>query len=157
MILSSGIRKLAAVAGVASAGLAAAALVPAPASPLPTVTVYKSPTCGCCGKWIAHLRSAGFTVVTHDTDDLNGVQNALGVPFRLGSCHTAKVGNYVIEGHVPADLIQKLLAEKSPVAGLAVPGMVTGSPGMEGPGAQPYDVVAWDRSGKTTVYAHRAP
>lgn len=157
MILSSAIRRLAAAAGVVAAGLAAAALVPAPSSPLPTVTVYKSPTCGCCGKWIAHLRSAGFTVVAHDTDDLNGVQSALGVPFRLGSCHTAKVGNYVIEGHVPADLIQKLLTEHPPLVGLAVPGMVTGSPGMEGPGAVPYDVVAWDRSGKTTVYAHRTP
>jgi hypothetical protein len=157
MILTLAMRRLAAVAGVAAAGLAAAALVPAPTSPLPTVTVYKSPTCGCCGKWIAHLRSAGFTVVAHDTDDLNSVQTALGVPFRLGSCHTAKVGNYVIEGHVPADLIQKLLAEHPRVVGLAVPGMVTGSPGMEGPGAVAYDVVAWDRAGKTTVYAHRQP
>jgi hypothetical protein len=157
MILSSAIRRLAAVAGVAAAGWAGAALVPAPASPLPTVTVYKSPTCGCCTKWIAHLRSAGFTVVAHDTDDLNGVQSAFGVPFRLGSCHTAKVGNYVIEGHVPADLIQKLLTEQPRVVGLAVPGMVTGSPGMEGPGAEAYDVVAWDRAGKTTVYAHRQP
>ena len=121
MILSSAIRRLAAVAGVATAGLAGAALVPAPASPLPTVTVYKSPTCGCCTKWIAHLRSAGFTVVAHDTDDLNGVQSTFGVPFRLGSCHTAKVGKYVIEGHVPADLIQKLLTEQPRVVG-PVPG-----------------------------------
>lgn len=157
MIFSSTIRRLAGLAGVAAAGLAAAALVRAPVSPLPTVTVYKSPTCGCCTKWIAHLRAAGFTVVAHDTDDLNGVQQAFGVPFRLGSCHTAKVGNYVVEGHVPADVIQKLLTERPRVAGVAVPGMVTGSPGMEGPGAEPYDVVAWDRSGKTTVYAHRAP
>lgn len=157
MMVSSAMNRLAAVAGVAAAGLAAAALVRAPASPLPTVTVYKSPTCGCCTKWIAHLRAAGFTVVAHDTDDLKGVQGSFGVPFRLGSCHTAKVGNYVIEGHVPADVIQKLLTEQPRIAGLAVPGMVTGSPGMEGPGAEAYDVVAWDRTGKTTVYAHRAP
>lgn len=157
MMLSHAFRGLTGVAAVAAAALAAGALTRAPAPPPPTITVYKSPTCGCCTKWIAHLRSAGFTVVAHDTDDLNGVQQAFGVPFRLGSCHTAKVGNYVIEGHVPADLIQKLLAEKSPVAGLAVPGMVTGSPGMEGPGAEAYDVVAWDRAGKTTVYAHRQP
>lgn len=157
MMLSHAFRGLTGVAAVAAAALAAGALTRAPAPPPPTITVYKSPTCGCCTKWIAHLRSAGFTVVAHDTDDLNGVQQAFGVPFRLGSCHTAKVGNYVIEGHVPADLIQKLLAEKSPLAGLAVPGMVTGSPGMEGPGAEAYDVVAWDRAGKTTVYAHRQP
>jgi hypothetical protein len=79
----------------------------------------------------------------------------MGVPFRLTSCHTARVGKYVIEGHVPADLIQRLLAVHPALAGLSVPGMVTGSPGMEGPGAEPYDVIAWDRDGKTTVYARR--
>lgn len=145
---------LSAVVGVAAV-LAAAAPRHQSAPPTPTVTVYKSASCGCCGKWVAHLRAAGFTVVTHDTDDLETVRTSFGVPFRLGSCHTARVGNYVIEGHVPADVIQKLLAEHPAVLGLSVPGMVTGSPGMEGPGAVPYDVVAWDRAGKTTVYAHR--
>ena len=156
MTPTSIIPRLGPVAGVAALLLAAAALVRAPAAPAgPTVTVYKSPTCGCCGKWIAHLQAAGFTVVAHDTDDVNAVRSSMGVPFRLGSCHTARVGNYVIEGHVPADLITRLLTEHPAIAGLAVPGMVTGSPGMEGPGAQPYDVVAWDRAGKTSVYAHR--
>jgi hypothetical protein len=156
MTPTSIIPRLGAVAGVAAVLLAATALVRAPAAPAgPTVTVYKSPTCGCCGKWIAHLQAAGFTVVAHDTDDVSGMRNSLGVPFRLASCHTARVGNYVIEGHVPADLITKILTEHPAIAGLAVPGMVTGSPGMEGPGAQPYDVVAWDRAGKTSVYAHR--
>ena len=156
MTPTSIIPRLGAVAGVAAVLLAATALVRAPAAPAgPTVTVYKSPTCGCCGKWIAHLQAAGFTVVAHDTDDVNAVRSSMGVPFRLGSCHTARVGNYVIEGHVPADLITRLLTEHPAIAGLAVPGMVTGSPGMDGPGAQPYDVVAWDRAGKTSVYAHR--
>lgn len=156
MTSTSVIPRLGAVAGVAAVLLAATALVRAPAAPAgPTVTVYKSPTCGCCGKWIAHLQAAGFTVVAHDTDDVSAVRSSMGVPFRLGSCHTARVGNYVIEGHVPADLITKILTEHPAITGLAVPGMVTGSPGMEGPGAQPYDVVAWDRAGKTSVYAHR--
>ncbi|HEY7685029.1 MAG TPA: DUF411 domain-containing protein, partial [Gemmatimonadales bacterium] len=122
---------------------------------LPAMTVYKSATCGCCTKWIEHMRSAGFTVVAHDTEDHAGVMGNFGVPFRLGSCHTAQVGSYAIEGHVPADLIRKLLEEHPAIAGLAVPGMVTGSPGMEGPGAEHYNVVAWDRQGKTSVYARR--
>lgn len=155
MTRSSMVLRLAAVAGVVIAALGTTALLRAPSSAAPTVTVYKSASCGCCGKWVAHLRAAGFAVVAHDTEDLPSVRANMGVPFRLGSCHTARVGNYVIEGHVPADLIRKLLAEHPALAGLAVPGMVTGSPGMEGPGAQPYDVIAWDREGKTTVYARR--
>ena len=119
------------------------------------ITVYKSPSCGCCSKWVDHLRAAGYTVVAHDTSDPSGVQRSHGVPPKLGSCHTATVGRYVIEGHVPADLIGKLLREGPAVAGLAVPGMVVGSPGMEGAGAQHYDVVAWDRQGRTSVYARR--
>ena len=140
---------------IVTGGLAATGLVRAPAPPDPVITVYKSPTCGCCGKWIEHLRAAGFTVVAHDTGDLAGVRTRFAVPFRLTSCHTAHVGGYVIEGHVPADLIQRLLAEHAALAGLAVPGMVAGSPGMEGLGAESYDVVAWDRAGKTRVYAQR--
>jgi len=155
MTFNPTVRWLTTIGGAAITVLTAAALTRAPDAAVHVVTVYKRPTCGCCGKWIAHLRAAGFTVVAHDTDDMSGVRGSLGVPFRLGSCHTARVGNYVIEGHVPADLIQKLLAEHPPLVGLAVPGMVTGSPGMEGPGAEPYNVVAWDRAGKTTNYAHR--
>ena len=140
---------------LAIAGLAATALLRDPVPAGPVVTVYKSATCGCCTKWIEHMRAAGFTVVAHDTEDHTGVMGNFGVPFRLGSCHTAQVGSYVIEGHVPTDLIRKVLEEHPAIAGLAVPGMVTGSPGMEGPGAERYDVVAWNRQGKTSVYAHR--
>ena len=142
---------------VAIVALAATAVrhAPPPAPASPTVTVYKSASCGCCTKWIEHLRSAGFAVTAYDTDDLASVMTNLGVPHPLASCHTARVGDYVIEGHVPADLIKKLLADHPALIGLAVPGMVTGSPGMEGPGARHYDVIAWDRGGNTTVYARR--
>lgn len=143
------------IVAVAILALAATAFRPTPVSAVPDVVVYKSASCGCCTKWIEHLRSAGFTVTAHDTDDLGTVMSSMGVPRSLASCHTARVGNYVIEGHVPADLIKKLLADHPAVIGLSVPGMVTGSPGMEGPGAQHYDVIAWDREGKTTVYARR--
>lgn len=154
MTLAPAIRHLAGVAGAAAA-LGSAAFLVGQAPAAPTITVYKTPTCGCCAKWIAHLKTAGFTVVAHDTDDMSAVRERFGVPFRLGSCHTARVGGYMIEGHVPADLIQKLLAEHPAVVGIAVPGMVTGSPGMEGSNPVPYDVVAWDRTGRTWVFARR--
>jgi hypothetical protein len=142
---------------VAAAGSALAFVLPRRAAERsqPTVSVYKSPSCGCCAKWVDHLRAAGFTVVVHDTDDLDAVMTDFNVPRQLASCHTAKVGSYVIEGHVPADLIAKALKEHPAIAGLAVPGMVTGSPGMEGGAAQPYDIVAWTADGHTSVYAHR--
>ena len=124
-------------------------------SALPTVTVYKSASCGCCGAWVKHLRDNGFTVAVHDMDDLSEIKSANGVAPALQSCHTAVVGRYVIEGHVPADVIKRALKEQPKIAGLAVPGMVTGSPGMEGPNPQHYDIVAWTAQGKTAVYAHR--
>ncbi|HEX7048820.1 MAG TPA: DUF411 domain-containing protein [Longimicrobiales bacterium] len=120
-----------------------------------TITVYKSPTCGCCNKWIEHLREHGFQVIAHDTTEMAQVKDAHGVARALRSCHTAIVDGYVIEGHVPADVIQRLLAERPELAGLAVPGMPMGAPGMEGPRAEPYDVIAFDHEGRTSVYAHR--
>lgn len=140
---------------IAVGSVAGAALTRSPVSHGETVTVYKSPSCGCCAKWVDHLRAAGYTVVVHDTDNLDEVMTAFGVPRQLASCHTAKVGKYVVEGHVPADLIAKALREHSGVAGLAVPGMVAGSPGMEGGAPQHYDVVAWTSGGQTSVYARR--
>lgn len=134
---------------------ATAAIIPAPVTPLPKVIVYKSPTCGCCAKWIDYIKAAGFPVEVHDVDDVSEFAAASGVPAALGSCHTALVQGYVIEGHVPADLIQKLLTEKPRLAGLSVPGMVVGSPGMDGTPAHSYDVVSWTRDGKTAVYAKR--
>ncbi|HEY6222617.1 MAG TPA: DUF411 domain-containing protein [Gemmatimonadales bacterium] len=145
----------AAVSAVAAVGVGARVGRSGPTSAATVVTVYKSPSCGCCAKWVDHLRAAGYTVVVHDTDDLDGVMTDFNVPRQLASCHTAKVGPYVIEGHVPADLIARALREHPAIAGLAVPGMVTGSPGMEGGTAQPYDIVAWTAAGHTSVYAHR--
>lgn len=122
---------------------------------LPAMTVYKSPSCGCCSKWVEHIESAGFTVKTRDLSDVTPKKNELGVPTRLRSCHTAKVGDYVVEGHVPAADVKRLLNERPEIAGLAVPGMPAGSPGMEVPGrpAQPYQVVAFDEGQIRGVFA----
>ena len=121
-------------------------------SPLVEVTVYKSPTCGCCSKWVDHLTASGFKVTAHDTSDMQAVKTRLGVPDAMASCHTSVVGGYIIEGHVPAADIQRLLRDKPKIAGLAVPGMVMGSPGMEGSRSDPYNVMAFGE-GKTTVFA----
>lgn len=120
---------------------------------LPLVLVHKSPTCGCCTKWVEHLRSAGFTVQVDETDDLAPIKSRLGVPEQMASCHTAEVAGYFVEGHVPVEDIQRLLADKPDTKGLAVPGMPMGSPGMEGPYTQPYQVMQVDAQGETTVYA----
>ena len=119
------------------------------------VTVYKSPTCGCCNAWIDHLEENGFTVKVHDHQDMAPIKQQIGVPYELRSCHTAKVGDYVLEGHVPADLVVEMLTKKPAIKGLAVPGMPMGSPGMEGPRKDPYDVVTFTDDGTTTVYASR--
>ncbi len=117
------------------------------------VTVYKSPSCGCCGNWVEYMREAGFTVAVVDQDDLTDVKKRLGVSGDLQSCHTATVGGYVLEGHVPVEDVKRLLAERPEVVGLAVPGMPMGSPGMEGMRKDPYDVVSFDRAGKREVFA----
>lgn len=117
------------------------------------VQVYKSPTCGCCGMWVEHMRAAGFAVTTRDVADLDPVRTKLGVPQNLLSCHTAVVDGYLIEGHVPAAEITRMLRERPKIAGLAVPGMVPGSPGMEGARRDPYEVLAFERGGATKVYA----
>ncbi|MFQ5569114.1 MAG: DUF411 domain-containing protein [Rhodothermales bacterium] len=119
-----------------------------------TVVVYKSPTCGCCGKWVDHMREAGFEVEVHDLDNLSTVKATHGVLPKVASCHTALVGGYVVEGHVPATYVKKLLEERPAVTGIAVPGMPMGSPGMEGPTSVDYDVLTFDKTGKTAVFAH---
>ena len=140
-----------ALAGAVSlAGLAAAQR---PAQPQ-TVEVFKSPTCGCCANWVKHLEAAGFTTKVTNVDDMTVVKTKYGVPGRMQSCHTAVVGGYVLEGHVPAADVQRLLKEKPAVVGVAVPGMPIGSPGMEvGSTVQPYDVLTFNKQGQSTVFA----
>lgn len=116
----------------------------------PNMTVYHDPNCGCCGGWVAHMRRAGFQVKVIDTDDLAGIKDRFKIPSDLHSCHTAEVDGYVIEGHIPAVAIQRLLAERPAAAGLAVPGMPAGSPGMDAPGIanETYDVMLFGPGGK---------
>ena len=161
--------KTAAVAAAAAGALTALAVVstssadavrvPAAEAPVAAkvITVYKSPTCGCCKEWVTHVKKAGFQVDVKDMQDMATVKADAGVPTSVQSCHTAIVDGYAIEGHVPADVIQRLLKERPKVAGIAVPGMPVGSPGMEVPGraADKYDVVTFDRKGKTGVYTSR--
>ena len=119
------------------------------------IVVYKSPTCGCCGKWVEHMEKAGFSVEVENMNDVAPIRRELGVPGRMQSCHTAKVGDYFVEGHAPADLVKRLLADRPDIKGLAVPGMPMGSPGMEGPRKDPYDVIAIGKDGRARIYARR--
>ena len=123
----------------------------------PIIQVYKTPTCGCCTKWIDHLREAGFTVEATELSNLDSLKAMNGVPSRLTSCHTAIVEGYIIEGHVPASDISKLLKERPSVSGLAVPGMPMGSPGMEHPDTarhEAYDVVSFGADGEEIFSRH---
>lgn len=117
------------------------------------LVVYKSPTCGCCSRWVDYMKANGYTVVAHDTTGMAAVKQALGVPAPLGSCHTATVRGYVIEGHVPAADVKRLLEQRPAVAGVAVPGMPMGSPGMEGSRTDAYEVMTFDKSGGTAVFS----
>jgi hypothetical protein len=104
---------------------------------------------------VGHLRDNGFEVDLIEVDNINAVQEKLGVPAEFRGCHSAQVGDYMVEGHVPADLIQRFLEEDSGLAGITVPGMIVGPPGMEGSEPRPYDVLTWDRDGKSTIYESR--
>lgn len=117
------------------------------------VTVYKSPTCGCCSKWVDHLKDSGFVVKAHNRNDMPTIKADMGIQRHQQSCHTAVVDGYVIEGHVPSADIRRLLTEKPDIHGLTVPGMPMGSPGMEGMRKDKYDVLAIDKQGDTTVYS----
>lgn len=118
-----------------------------------TVEVYKSPHCGCCNKWIEHLQQAGFAVRAHDVANVTAERHRLGMPNQFAACHSAKIGNYVIEGHVPAADIRRLLKERPQAIGLAVPSMPPGSPGMEGAYAVPYDTLLVQGDASYRVYA----
>ena len=123
----------------------------------PELKVYKSPTCGCCAKWVEHMQEAGFKVSVEEEVDMRGVKIRTGVPLELSSCHTTVVGDYVIEGHVPATVVKRFLEEAPKVKGITVPGMPIGSPGMEGPNARPYEVIAFDGKGNRTVFERVDP
>ena len=122
-------------------------------SPGPLVTVFKTPTCSCCGKWVEHLRTNGFTVKVQEVNSTAASERQYRVPRDMESCHTAVVDGYTIEGHVPATEIKRLLNERPKLVGLAVPGMPLGSPGMEGARSDAYSVFGFDDKGHTTVYA----
>jgi len=130
------------------------AIVRAQVSTVPAVSVVRDPGCGCCLGWVAHMQKAGFKTTV--TESAQRIQNTPGVPASARSCHTATIGGYLVEGHVPVEDVKRLLTERPNIVGIAAPGMPVGSPGMEMPSGQkqPFDVIAFDRSGKTTVFAH---
>ena len=139
------LRSLALVALMASASLAA--------QPLAKVDIYKSAACDCCGKWVEHMKKSGFKVDIHNVDDISGSRKKLGMPEKYGSCHTSKIGAYVVEGHVPAADIRRLLKENPKALGLAVPSMPPGSPGMDIPNSPPYETLLIQSDGSSRVYA----
>ena len=146
----------AAAIAVAGFGIGAAAQQKSAATAAQKVTVYKTSSCGCCRLWVDHLKANGFDVQAMDVSaaDVRAVSKAAGLPDDGVSCHTAKIGNYVVEGHVPASDIKRMLKEKPAIAGIAAPGMPMGSPGMEQGGAkEAYDVVSFTKDGKMTVYS----
>lgn len=119
-----------------------------------TLNVTKTAACGCCEGWVEHMRKAGYKVAVHNVEDVTPTARRLGVPDRLRSCHTAEIGGYAVEGHVSAADVKRLLATRPKVAGIAVPGMPMGSPGMEHGGhKEPYQTLLFDRAGKTRVFA----
>ena len=150
--------------GEAAAGAAGEATMTVAASPtravadaLPRALVYKTPSCGCCNLWVDHMREAGFEVDARNLNDIIPIKIDAGVPPRMSSCHTTLIDGYVVEGHIPAEHVKRLLEERPDVVGIAVPGMPIGSPGMEGIGARPYQVLSWDREGNVEVYAEVDP
>jgi hypothetical protein len=124
-------------------------------SALPLLVVYKTESCGCCGDWVTHMERAGFKTEVHNVDNLNPIKIEVGLPPMMGSCHTARVGKYFVEGHVPADDVKRLLSEQPDAKGLTVPRMPIGSPGMESPTGEvePYDVLLIANDGSASVYA----
>jgi hypothetical protein len=148
---------VASIAQSIGAGVALTTLLPArsAAATVATLTVYKDPSCGCCTKWVAHLRAAGLKPDVHDRTDMDALKDSLGVPAALRSCHTAVAGRYVIEGHVPAADVKRFLAmAPKGIVGIAVPDMPAGAPGMEMPGrADRYDVIAFAPDGTTKLFA----
>ncbi|MEO6235531.1 MAG: DUF411 domain-containing protein [Vicinamibacterales bacterium] len=138
---------------IAVAAASATAQSTAATAKKPHLEVYKSPTCGCCAKWVEHVNGAGFTSSVTNLPDMAAIKTKHGVPAELASCHTSLVGGYVIEGHVPAEDIRRLLRERPAIVGLAAPGMPAGSPGMDVPNSPAFQVLSFDKNGRTKVFA----
>ena len=159
VVMMHAVKQLVAVLLVVSAPLTAAAQSAGRAKPAAGAAVegkvYLTPTCGCCGKWVEHMAADGFKLSRELTSDMNTVAAHTKVPQPLRSCHTAVIGPYIIEGHVPADLVRKLLKEQPKIAGLSAPNMPAGSPGMDVPNSPPYSIVAFRADGTTYEYAKR--
>lgn len=130
-------------------------LLPSFAALATEVIVYKDPKCGCCSKWVEHMRTNGFEVKVEDVPNIGDIKKEQGIPRELGACHTSLVDGYKVEGHVPADVVKRLLSERPKVAGIAVPGMPMGSPGMEGPTRNSYDILTFGGEDGITVYESR--
>ena len=128
-----------------------------PAAGKPHLLVYKSPTCGCCAKWVDYMQANGFTAAVTNMPDVTPVKVTHKLPQRLASCHTTLINGYVIEGHVPVEDVRRLLKEKPAIVGLAAPGMPAGSPGMDVPNSPAFDVIAFDKDGRTRVFATHKP
>jgi hypothetical protein len=146
------------LSGLVAAGVAGtrlAAEVPGSSAKPTPMTIYKRSSCGCCAKWVDHVRDNGFEPTVRDEEDMDAIKTQLGVPEGMWSCHTALVGKYLIEGHVPASDIQRLVGQQPRVLGLAVPGMPSGTPGMAQPGAKiaGFEVVAFQLDGTTRTFA----
>lgn len=147
-------KRRAVLTSLAAAAAAALSLSVVAKEALPTVQVFKNPSCSCCGAWVDHMKAAGFSVTVTEVADTSVARKRQGLPDRFGSCHTAVVGGYVVEGHVPAADVKKLLAMKPVAVGLAVPGMPVGSPGMEmGSRKDPYQVFLVARVGRERVFS----
>jgi hypothetical protein len=138
---------------LATASALALVVGPAVAGPPPSMTLYKTPDCGCCEGYADYLRAAGFTVLTKPTNELSEISRRAGVPSGLEGCHTTLVGDYVVEGHVPVEAIHKLLAERPAIKGISLPGMPDGSPGMSGTKTAPFTVYAIGGDGQPSVFA----
>jgi len=141
-------------AGLALSSIGAAQLL-ARVRSTTAITVYKSASCGCCGKWVDYVRANGFAPSVHDDENMDAIKDDMGVPKAVRSCHTAVVGKYIVEGHVPVEDIRRLLQDRPAVAGIAAPGMPQSGPGMAVPGApvHPYEVLAFSTDGHTAVFA----
>ncbi|MCW2235697.1 DUF411 domain-containing protein [Azospirillum canadense] len=149
------VKALTASLSVGALAVAARGAVGAASAKAAEVSVWKSASCGCCEGWVRHMRDAGYMVTVHELDEVDPVKDRLGVPASLRSCHTAVVDGYILEGHVPADSVARLLQERPSAKGLAVPGMPQGAPGMETGVKEPYAVVLFGAPTGSSVYEQR--